>query len=156
MNRSLNRIEVLLCSAELRRTCNVASAGALRSRNAFPRMPRRDPWREFILLAFSISENNNAQVWSSKAPSQSKPAPLCDRTGAMMAFGAVRCSSFSASPKLIASGRKYKSGGPVSNSTSTSASADCDASDGAFNGRFNGIQSAIRMDLRFVRSSVGR
>ena len=64
-----------------------------------------------------------------------------------MAFGAFRCNSFSAPPKLIASGRKYKSGVPLSNSTSTSASADCDASDGAFNRPFNGIQSAIRIDL---------
>src|ERR1700735_5850883 len=87
------------------------------------------------------------QVWSSKAPSWSKPAPRYESTGALMALAAGRCNSFLASPKLIASGRKYKAGGPVSNSTCTSTSADCDGSDEAFDGILRGIHSAIRTDL---------
>ena len=67
----------------------------------------------------------------------------------MIALGAVRCNSFSASPNLIASGRKYKSGDPVSNSIWTSTSVECDAFDETFNGTLNGIQSTIRTDLTF-------
>src|SRR5439155_19700125 len=67
----------------------------------------------------------------------------------MIALGAVRCNSFSASPNLIASGRKYKSGDPVSDSIWSSTSVECDAFDETFNGTVNGIQSTIRTDLTF-------